>query len=150
MFWAVIKFELITRLRVVPQFPSRIVPDSRASETLAPAKIIPREKGETWQGERKMRDYRQSPSFWPFTATWFWSVKFVSPFKSIKCNKMDPSLSELSMLLLLVNIKCWQRLVHYGRANQSYALWEKRFKSKAWALSVCSLYYPWGKMRDYL
>ena len=31
-----------------------------------------------------MRNYRQSPSFWPFTANWFWSVKFVSPSKSIK------------------------------------------------------------------
>ena len=31
-----------------------------------------------------MRNYRQSASFWPFTANWFWSVKFVSPSKSIK------------------------------------------------------------------
>ena len=35
-------------------------------------------------GERKMRDYRQSPSFWPFKADWFSSVKFVSCSKSIK------------------------------------------------------------------
>ena len=61
----------------------------------------------------------------------------------------------------------------HGRANQSYALWEQRISSKAWALSVLvvphfflspraasrlssvgwfsrtlalrSLYYPWGK-----
>ena len=36
-----------------------------------------------------MRDYRQSPSFWPFTADWFWSVKVVSPSKSIKRIQWD-------------------------------------------------------------
>ena len=36
-----------------------------------------------------MRDYRKSPSFWPFTADWFWSVKFVSPSKSIKRIQWD-------------------------------------------------------------
>jgi len=36
-----------------------------------------------------MRDYRQSPSFWPFKADWFWSVKFVSRSKSIKCILWD-------------------------------------------------------------
>ena len=38
-----------------------MVPDSRASETQAPVKIIPRKKGKMRQGER-------SPSFWPFMA----------------------------------------------------------------------------------
>ena len=41
-------------------------------------------KGDMQWGERKMRDYRQSPSFWPFKADWFSSVKFVSCSKSIK------------------------------------------------------------------
>ena len=36
-----------------------------------------------------MRDYRQSPTFWPFTADWFWSVKVVSPSKSIKRIQWD-------------------------------------------------------------
>ena len=36
-----------------------------------------------------MRHYRQSPSFWPFTADWFWIVKFVSPSKSIKSIQWD-------------------------------------------------------------
>ena len=58
--------------------------EGRASKTRARVKITPREKGETRRWERKMRDYWQSPSFWPFTADWFWSVKFVSLFKSIK------------------------------------------------------------------
>ena len=40
--------------------------DSRASETRTSVKITPREQGETRRGERKMRDYRQSPSFSPF------------------------------------------------------------------------------------
>ena len=81
-----------------------------------------------------------------------------------------------------VYVKCWWRLVRFwqmltdfhGRANQSFALWEQRISSKAWALSVVphfslspprvafsrvgwfsralafrSLYYPWWKMGDY-
>ena len=36
-----------------------------------------------------MSDYRQSPSFWPFTVDWFRSVKFVSPSKSIKRIQWD-------------------------------------------------------------
>ena len=46
-------------------------------------------KGDTRWEERKMRDYRQSPCFWPFTPDWFWSVKFVSPSKSIKRIQWD-------------------------------------------------------------
>ena len=59
----IVTSELITRLRVVPHFPSGMVPDSRASEMRAPMKIISCEKNKMRQGERKMRDYRQSPSF---------------------------------------------------------------------------------------
>ena len=44
----------------------RVVPislrDKRASETRARVRITPREKGETRRWERKMRDYRQTPS----------------------------------------------------------------------------------------
>ena len=48
------------RLRVVPIF----LRDSRASETRARVKITPREKRRLAAGiQRKMRDYRQSPSF---------------------------------------------------------------------------------------
>ena len=74
------------RLRVVPHFPSRIV--ERAKRERAWKSPLAR-KGDTWLGERKMRDYRQNPSFWPFTADWFWSVKFVSPSKSIKHIQWD-------------------------------------------------------------
>ena len=53
-------------------------------------------------GERKMRDYRQSPSFWPFTSDWFWSVKFVSPSKSIKCIQWD-SFSHWAVIALVIS-----------------------------------------------
>ena len=46
-------FELITRLRVVPHFPSGMVSDSRASEMRAPMKIIPCEKGKMCRGREK-------------------------------------------------------------------------------------------------
>ena len=72
---------LSPRLRVVPHFSSGLV--GRAKRELA-WKSPHATKGDTRRGERKMRDYRQSPSFWPFTADWFWSAKFVSPSKSIK------------------------------------------------------------------
>ena len=49
-----------TRTKLCPLF----LRDSGASETRACVKITPREKGEhAAQGERKMRDYRQTPSF---------------------------------------------------------------------------------------
>ena len=92
-----------------------------------------------------------------------------------------------SVLLLFSSVncdyvECWYRLARFwqmltdfhGRANHSFALWEQRISSKAWALSVVphfslspprvafscvgwfsqalafpSLYYPWGKMGDY-
>ena len=59
------------RLRVVPHFSTGIV--ERAKRERAWKSPHPR-KGDTRRGERKMRDYRQSPSFWPFTADWFCSV----------------------------------------------------------------------------
>ena len=73
------KNTLKTRLRVVPHFSSGTVERAKRE----------REKGESRWGERKMRDYRQSPSFWPFTADRFWSVKFVSHSKSIKRIQWD-------------------------------------------------------------
>ena len=70
-----------SRLRVVPNFSSGIVERAKRERAW---KSPHARKGDTRRGERKMRDYRQSPSFWPFTADWFWSVKFsphrVSPF----------------------------------------------------------------------
>ena len=50
-----------SRLRVVPHFPSGIV--ERAERKRA-WKSPHARKDDTRQGERKMRDYRQSPSFW--------------------------------------------------------------------------------------
>ena len=76
--------------------------DSRPSETRARV-ITPREKGETRWGERKMRNHRQSPRFWPFTDELerFWSVKFVSPSKSIKRIQWH-SLSHLAVIALFI------------------------------------------------
>ena len=74
--------------------------DSRPSETRARV-ITPREKGETRWGERKMRNHRQSPRFWPFTAERFWSVKFVSPSKSIKHIQWH-SLSHWAVIALFI------------------------------------------------
>ena len=52
-----------TRRKLCPLF----LRDTGASETRACVKITPREKGEhAAQGERKMRDYRQTPSFWTY------------------------------------------------------------------------------------
>ena len=48
------------RLQVVPFF----LRDRWARETRARVKTTPREKGETRRGVRKIRDCRQSPSFW--------------------------------------------------------------------------------------
>ena len=67
----------------------------------ARVKITPCVKGKMWWGERKMRDYRQSQSFCPSTANWFWSVKFVSPFKSIKCTQWD-SFSHWAVIALVI------------------------------------------------
>ena len=75
-----------SRLRVVPHFSSGIVEPAKCEHAW---KSPHARKGNTRRGERKMRDYRQSPSFWPFTADWFWSVKFVSPSKSIKHIQWD-------------------------------------------------------------
>ena len=75
------------RLRVVPHFSSGIVERAKREGAW---KSSHARKCDTRRGERKMRDYRQSPSFWPFTADWFWSVKFVSPSKSIKRIQWHP------------------------------------------------------------
>ena len=48
-----------------------------------------------------MRVYRQSPSFWPSTANWFWSMKFVSPSKSIKPIQWD-SFSHWAVIALVI------------------------------------------------
>ena len=77
---------VFARLRVVPHFSAGIVKRAKRERAW---KSPHARKGDTRRGERKMRDYRQSPSFWPFTADWFWSVKFVSPSKSIKRIQWD-------------------------------------------------------------
>ena len=77
---------IFCRLREVPHFSSEIVERAKREHAW---KSPHARKGETQWGERKMRDYRQSPSFWPFTANWFWSVKFESPSKSIKHIQWD-------------------------------------------------------------
>ena len=74
------KSQMKHRLWVVPHFSSGIVEWGKHERTW---KSPHAKKGDMRWGERKMRDYRQSPSFWPFTAAWFWSVKFVFPSKSI-------------------------------------------------------------------
>ena len=50
-----------SRLRVVPHFSSGIVERAKRERTW---KSPHARKGNTRRGERKMRDYRQSPSFW--------------------------------------------------------------------------------------
>ena len=72
------------RLRAVPHFSSGIVERAKRERAW---KSTHARKGDTRRGERKMRDYRQS--LWPFTTDWFWSVKFVSPSKSIKRIQWD-------------------------------------------------------------
>ena len=48
-----------------------------------------------------MRDHRQSPSFWPFKADWFWSVELVSSSKSIKRIQSD-SFSHWSVIAFAI------------------------------------------------
>ena len=81
-----VTLSLPPRLRVVPHFSSEMVERAKRERAW---KSPHARKGDTWREGRKMRDYRQSPSFWPFTADWFWSVKFVSPSKSIKRIQWD-------------------------------------------------------------
>ena len=47
--------------RVVPHFSSRIVEQAKRERAW---KSPHARKGDTWRRKRKMRDYRQSPSFW--------------------------------------------------------------------------------------
>ena len=54
-------FPFILRLRVVPHFTSGIVERAKREGAW---KSPHARKGDTRRGERKMRDYRQSPSFW--------------------------------------------------------------------------------------
>ena len=61
-------------------------------------------KGDMQWGEREMRDYRQSPSFWPFKADWFSSVKFVSCSKSIKWILWD-SFSHWAVIAVIVKLQ---------------------------------------------
>ena len=84
--WDMKKNSRLSRLRVVPHFSSGIVERAKRDRAW---KSPHARKGDTRRGEREMRDYRQSPSFWSFTAEWFWSVKFVSPSKSIKSIPWD-------------------------------------------------------------
>ena len=110
--WSLIPF--FCRLRVVPHFSSEIVERAKRER----AWISPHaRKGDTRQVERKMRDYRQSPSFWSFTAEWFWSVKFVSPSKSIKFL--------LSLSSLLAAYRLFSRGAIFTRARVSLALLER-------------------------
>ena len=87
------------RLRVVPHFSLGIVEHAKRERAW---KSPHARKGDTQRGERKMRDYRQSPSFWPFTADWFWSVKFVSPSKSIKHIQWDFFLLYWAVIALVI------------------------------------------------
>ena len=67
-FWhsKVIKsFQQLFRLWVVPLFSSGIVERAKLKCAWKSPQV---RRGDIRQGERKMRDYRQSPSFWPFTA----------------------------------------------------------------------------------
>ena len=72
-------------------------------ETQLCVKITPLEKGETRRGGEQMRDYRQNPSFWPFTGTDF--GEWISYRLSIQLSASNgiPSLIELSLLWSSVN-----------------------------------------------
>ena len=144
---------LVHRLRVVPHFSSGIV--GRAKRERA-WKSPHARKGDTWRGERKMRDYRQSPSFWPFTADWFWSVKFVSRSKSIKRIQWD-SFSHWAVIALVIGKlqgifiaserkprHKFSSLLHFSLSPLRVAFFRVGWFSRA--LAFRSPYYPWGKM----
>ena len=88
----------LDRLRVVPHFSSGIVGQAKRERAW---KSPHARKGDTRREERKMRDYRQSPSFWPFTPDWFWSVKIVSRSNSIKRIQWD-SFSHWAVIALVI------------------------------------------------
>ena len=85
-------------------------------------------------GERKMRDYRKSPSFWPFTCDWFWSVKFVSPSKSIKCIQWD-SFSYWAVIALVIG-----KLGGYSNSLLSCFAWRTWQCKKGGWLATHDLY----------
>ena len=60
-----LKQQICTRVRVVPHLSSGIVERAKRERAW---KSPHARKGDMRRGERKMRDYRQSPSYWPFTA----------------------------------------------------------------------------------
>ena len=93
---------LVHRLRVVPHFSSGIV--GRAKRERA-WKSPHARKGDTRRGERKMRDYRQSPSFWPlWRPTDFGVWSSYHGLNQLSASNGIPSLIELS--LPLSSVKC--------------------------------------------
>ena len=70
-------FSYLDRIRVVPHFPSGIIERAKRQRAW---KSPHTRKGDTRRGERKMRDYGQRPSFWPFI---FLSSRRVSPFLAL-------------------------------------------------------------------
>ena len=114
------------RLWVVPIFPQGDKSKRNASER----ENFPTRERRDAAVERKMRDYRQIPSFWPFTADWFWSVKFVSTSKLIKRIQWN-SFSHLSC-----HFPCHLPTTsHLSRVG-----WFSR------AVAFLSFYNPWGKI----
>ena len=138
------------RLRVVPHFSSGIVERAKREHAW---KSPHARKGDTRRGERKMRDYRQSPSFWPFTADWFWTVKFVSPSKSIKRIQWH-SFPYWAVIALVIGKLRGCLLQAKENPDTNFFLSPPRvaFSRVGWfsrSLAFRSLYYPWGKMGDY-
>ena len=144
---------LVHRLRVVPHFSSGIVGRAKREHAW---KSPHERKGDTRRGERKMRDCRQSPSFWPFTADWFRSVKFVSRSKSIKRIQWD-SFSHWAVIALVIGkvqgifIASERKPRHKFSSRLHFSLSPSRvaFSRVGWfsrALAFRSPYYPWGKL----
>ena len=80
----------------------------------------------------------QSPGWLSFLLSCFYKSNSSYLFCTVICS---------ALVICSVNCDyagCWQRLARFwqmltdfhGRANQSFALWEQRIRSKAWTLSV--------------
>ena len=77
-----------------------------------------------------MRDYRQSPSSWPFTADLFWSVKFVFPSKSIKGIQWD-SFPHWAVIALVIG-KLWKIILLQAKENPDTNFLHGCFTWRTW------------------
>ena len=147
-----------------------MVPDSRASKTRAPMKIIPCEKGKMRRGREKNEGLQTKSKLltlqWP-TDFGVWSLYCLS--NQLSVTKWD-SFSHWAVnaiviskhQVLIVAGASWKSIVRAALKVKSLGFACSpsffslsvvcRLSHRGWFLRMhvfCSLYYPWGKMGEY-